>query len=278
MYGIDISSWQKGIDLFADECEFVIMKATEGIGMVDNQLYNYVNQLHGSGKLYGFYHFARPDYNGTVEGMQAEAEFFIKTIKSLPMYEYSILVLDWETKPIQRPDLIRAWLMTVEKITGVKPFLYGSASKLKTDGFKSFIYDLGYPVWMAAWPTTSPIYHCKPYPANTYPSTKLPWKIWQFSSNGRGFGFSGAIDCDYTDMTRKEWESMTISGTKGKPVKEDICPEMQWAIEAGIITGRQDGLYYPYDFMTREEVCKILYRYDKYFYEKYMQNQFGHDN
>ena len=65
-------------------------------------------------------------------------------------------------------------------------------------------------------------------------------------------------------MTRDEWRSMTISGTSPKPMKEDICPEMQWAIDAGIITGRQDGRYYPYDFMTREEVCKVLYRYDKY--------------
>lgn len=277
MYGIDISSWQKGIDLFADECEFVIMKATEGIGMVDNQLHNYVNQLHGSGKLYGFYHFARPDLNGTVEGMKNEADFFIKTISSLPMYKYAILVLDWETEPINKPDLIQAWLDRVEYHTNVKPFIYGSSRKLKSAAFSSFINR--YPIWMASWPYTTAIPHCRPYPPNTLPKRdKLNWKIWQFSSNGKGFGFNGAIDCDYTEMTRKEWESFTMIGAPIEPVKENICPEMEWAIDAGIITGRQDGLYYPYDFMTREEVCKVLYRYDKYFYEKYMQNQFGHDN
>lgn len=271
MYGIDISSWQKGIDLFADECEFVIMKATEGIGMVDNQLYNYVNQLHGSGKLYGFYHFARPDYNGTVDGMRKEADFFINTIKSLPMYEYSILVLDWETEPINRPDLIKVWLDRVEELTGVRPFIYGSSSKLKGAAFADFIKT--YPIWMAAWPYTTAINHCQPYPNGTLPKRdKLNWKIWQFSANGRGFGFGRAIDCDYTDMTRKDWESMTISGSKSIPATETICPELQWAIDAKIITGRQDGLYYPYDPMTREEVSKVLYRYDKY-----LQKQFGYD-
>lgn len=263
MYGIDISSWQKGIDLFADECEFVIMKATEGVGMVDNQLYNYVNQLNGSGKLYGLYHFARPDYNGTVDGMRAEAEFFIKTIKSLPIYEKSILVLDWETEPINKPDLIRVWLERVEELTGIRPFIYGSSSKLKGVAFADFIKT--YPIWMAAWPYTTAINHCQPYPNGTLPKRdKLNWKIWQFSSNGRGFGFSGAIDCDYTDITRKDWESMTISGSTKTPVEEPISKEMEWAIELGIFTGREDGLYYPYDYITREEVAKVLYRYDDY--------------
>ena len=263
MYGIDISSWQKGIDLFADECEFVIMKATEGIGMVDHQLNNYVNQIKNSDKLFGLYHFARPDYNGTADGMVNEAKFFIKTISSLPIYQNAILVLDWETEPINRPDLIRIWLNTVEELTGVKPFIYGSSSKLKGPAFAEFIGT--YPIWMAAWPYTTPINRCQPYPSGTLPNRdKLNWKIWQFSANGHGFGISGAIDCDYTEMTREEWMSLTISGASHNPMKEDICPEMQWAIDAGIITGRQDGRYYPYDFMTREEVCKVLYRYDKY--------------
>lgn len=271
MYGIDISSWQKGIDLFADDCEFVIIKATEGIGMVDNQLHNYVNQIKNSGKLFGLYHFARPDYNGTSEGMVNEATFFIKTISSLPIYQDAILVLDWETEPINRPDLIRIWLNTVEGLTGVKPFIYGSSSKLKSTTFADFIGT--YPIWMAAWPYTTPINHCQPYPNGTLPKRdKLNWKIWQFSANGRGFGFSGAIDCDYTEMTRKEWESMTISGSKVTPPTETICLEMQWAIDTGIITGRQDGLYHPYDPMTREEVCKVLYRYDDY-----LQRRFAFD-
>lgn len=264
MYGIDISSWQKGIDLFADECEFVIMKATEGIGMVDNQLDNYVNQLYrnaDSGKLCGFYHFARPDLHGTKDGMRREAEFFIEAIHMLPMYEHSILVLDWETEPINKPDLIKVWLDTVEQLTGVKPFIYGSSSKLRSAAFSQFIHT--YPIWMAAWPTNSPIPHCKPVPNNTIAGRdKLDWKIWQFSSNGRGFGISGAIDCDYTDMTRKEWESMTISGKTPEPVKENICPEMEWAIQTGLIIGKKDGLYHPYEAMTREEVCKVIYRYD----------------
>lgn len=274
MYGIDISSWQKGIDLLADECEFVIMKATEGIGMIDNQLYNYVRQVENTGKCLGVYHFARPDFYGTTSSMIKEAQFFIKTVKSTPIYENCIFVLDWETEPIARPDLIDVWLTTVEQETGVKPFIYGSSSKLKSSTFTKFIYEKAYPVWMAAWPSKSPIPGCKPYPANSYPTSKLPWKIWQFSANGRGFGISGAIDCDYTDMTPDEWKLHTIAGQKPspQPVKEPICPEMQWAIDNGIITGRADGKYYPYDCMTREEVMKVLYRYDEY-----LQKQLGYD-
>ena len=36
MNGIDISNWQKGINLAAVPGDFVIMKVTEGTGYVDN--------------------------------------------------------------------------------------------------------------------------------------------------------------------------------------------------------------------------------------------------
>lgn len=262
MYGIDISSYQNGIDLLSEECEFVIMKATEGTSIRDKCLDNFVSQIKDTGKLFGLYHFARPDYNKGLNGMRAEATFFYNNIKNLPIYDKSILVLDWEVSPFDNPELVEEWLSTVESLTGVKPFVYGSASKLKEKGFSTAIQK--YPLWVAAWPTTAPIQHCKPIQGQMATRNTFNWAIWQFSSNGRGFGINGPIDCDYTDMTRNEWLSCTPSGST---VHETISPEMEWCINNNIIIGKGDGAVKPNNYATRDEVAKMIYRFYYKFYD-----------
>ena len=80
--GCDISKWQKNT-VILQQFDFVIMKATEGKTLVDSYLNVHYNNLHGStdgkpddNKLYGFYHYARPEYNTPKE----EAEFSLKTV------------------------------------------------------------------------------------------------------------------------------------------------------------------------------------------------------
>lgn len=261
MYGIDISSYQNGIDLLADNCEFVIMKATEGTGLKDKCLDGFVKQVENTGKLCGLYHFARPDLNKGIDGMRSEAMYFYNTIKELPIYDRSILVLDWEIAPFDRQDLIEEWLKCVESLTEVKPFVYGSASKLKQKGFSDVIKN--YPLWVAAWPSKEEIPHCQPIiPGTMATRNTFNWSIWQFSANGRGFGIKGPIDCDYTDMTPNEWKSHTRMGSS---YGEQISEEMRWCIDNGIVQGRDDGFIYPNDFATRDDVAKMIYRYHQKF-------------
>ena len=42
--GIDISNWQRGIDLSKVPCDFVIAKATEGTGYVDKSCDGFIQQ------------------------------------------------------------------------------------------------------------------------------------------------------------------------------------------------------------------------------------------
>lgn len=69
---IDVSNWQRGeIDLSnLDQLGYdgVMMKATEGKNFKDKSLDYFYDLLHGKRdgkpdkeKIYGFYHFARPD-------------------------------------------------------------------------------------------------------------------------------------------------------------------------------------------------------------------------
>ena len=92
MNGIDISSWQKGINLNAVPCDFVIVKATGGTGYVNPDYTRAMNQAMSAGKKVGVYHYARE--KGCKGSATAEADFFVKTVQNY--IGKAILVLDWE--------------------------------------------------------------------------------------------------------------------------------------------------------------------------------------
>lgn len=262
MYGIDVSGWQKGIDLSKAELDFGIVKVSEGVRFTDKAYQDHILQLTELNKLIGCYHFARPDLHGTIKEMKQEAEWFVSEVGRKGLVGKAILVLDWETEPIDKPKLISAWLSRVEELTGVRPFIYGSRSKLRSKTFSSFIKK--YPIWLAVWPTIKQIPNCKPIPKTPPEQSPVPWKIWQFSSSGRWPGFNGNVDCDYTEMTKQEWLSYASCANK-KPEKEVISDDMQWAIDYGLFKGDGNGNYYPKDMLTREQAATVFRRFKRTF-------------
>ena len=88
MRGIDISGWQKGIQLDKIDLDFVIIKATQGTTITSNSFADQANQAFKLGKKVGFYHYAGGG------GAEAEAKHFFNAVK--PYLGKAILVLDWE--------------------------------------------------------------------------------------------------------------------------------------------------------------------------------------
>ena len=86
--GIDIASYQKGINLGVVPCDFVIIKATQGLSYTNPDFERAYKQAKSNGKLLGIYHYA----NGA--GAAKEADFFIKVVGN--RIGEAILVLDWE--------------------------------------------------------------------------------------------------------------------------------------------------------------------------------------
>ena len=89
--GIDISSWQRDINLSAVKADFIIVKATEGIGYVDKSCDMLFQKALSLGKKLGFYHFARPTANNDPI---READFFYENCKGY--FGKAIPILDWE--------------------------------------------------------------------------------------------------------------------------------------------------------------------------------------
>lgn len=261
MYGIDISSYQDKIDLKnGANYEFAIIKATEGIGFKDRSFDKFSVQLTELGKLVGCYHFARPDLNGTVTGMEKEADWFIETVSKAGLLGNAILVLDWETEPMDRPDLIEAWINRVKK-TGATPFIYGSKSKLtKWMGYQ-VVGDS--PLWMAAWPSIARLKVGEDPGYKTEPRS-IPWLIWQYSSTGLYPKFGGNVDLDFADISTYEWLKYAGCVDDNWTV-ENINSDMKWAIDNGLFIGGEDGLYHPNDPLTRDGAATVLRRFKEKF-------------
>lgn len=173
--GIDVSHWNKDINY--DEPSFIIIKASEGVKykdpMLDEHYNKFSKRVDGKpvNKLYGFYHYARPETGNTPE---QEADSFLGYIGH--HVGNCLLALDWEQKALTQPiEWAEQFLDYVYMNTGVKPLIYCSASvtpKLKN------IYKKDYGLWVAHYGVNSP-------KISTYPF----WAMWQYTSTPLDYNY-----------------------------------------------------------------------------------------
>ncbi len=192
MKGIDISSWQKGLNLSKIKFDFVICKATEGTTIVDNTCDDFIKQAQKLGKPFGFYHFARPELGHTAE---AEAEYFYKHTKGY--FGKGIPVLDWESSGKSNVAWAKKWLDHIYKLSGVKPLIYMSESVVNSYNWQSVV-KADYGLWVAKYRDYNKDYNYDMSNAGSKPNVKW-WSfycMWQWTSSGRLDGYSGNLDCD----------------------------------------------------------------------------------
>lgn len=147
--GNDVASYQGDInfDLYRNNSNFIIAKATEGTGFTDPKFKRNQSEARRVGILRGWYAFARPDLGNSAE---AEADWFLSVVGQLQ--EGEILVLDYEC-PNQKPSHVawcKAWLDRVYSRTGVRPLIYLNQSQVKQFDWKPVV-DGGYGLWIAAY-------------------------------------------------------------------------------------------------------------------------------
>ena len=231
--GIDIARYQKGIDLSVVPCDFVIVKATQGISYVSPTFTQQIEQAKSCGKLLGVYHYA----NGS--GVEAEAEHFVKVID--PYIGNVIIAIDWEnnkdpkTGKNDNPKFVAGdykycerLLEAVKAKTGVTPFLYMSKAVAR-----QFPWEVGknYPFWCAQYKKTPPT----TYIDNPWTDSKGfgAWKdcvILQYSSKGRLFGYDKNLDLDKAYIDREQWLKYASGDAvvdKPKPIDTSTLPVLK---------------------------------------------------
>lgn len=258
LYGMDISNYQKNINLALCPCDFVIMKATEGKTMRDKSFERFALSLTTTETLLGCYHFARPDLHKTKDDIEAESINFVNAVKSVGLIGKAILCLDWEKNPIDNDFFMKVWLEKIEELTGVVPFIYANGSTMKV--INGWEFTRNYPKWVAKWPTAQR-FVAGATPGIDHRLVGYPdWKIWQYSNVGNYPGYSGRVDLDMANITRGEWKKMARMKLK-EDVEEELTDDMKWAIRAGLFIGYTDGSYKPEEPVTRQMLATILRRY-----------------
>lgn len=215
--GIDISGYQKS-EVMKDYLSngFVIIKASEGINKMDS-LDTHYNYLHGAkdGKpdtkrLYGFYHYARPEYNKGTEGAKKEADVFISLVGHHA--GHCIYALDWEGTALNYDvNWAKVWLDRVYEKTGVKPLIYIQASETSLVKYNSII-KADYGLWIAHWGVNKPSIGLWPF-----------YAMWQYSSGNN-------LDKDYFNGDKETFKKYCAS-TKSN--KTDTATNSKTGIKVG---------------------------------------------
>lgn len=219
MNGIDISGYQKGIDLAIVPCDFVIIKATQGVSFISPDFQRQITQALSVGKLTGVYHYA----NGA--GVEGEVTHFVSTIA--PYLDKVILCLDWEGDQNSKFADYRyceAMLDAIKAKTGRIPFLYMSKSVCRQYKWEKA---KNYPLWAAQYKKQAPTtYTDKPWTDSKGFGAWSNPLIYQYSSVGRLSGYKNNLDLDICYLTPDEW----ISYTKGT---QDLLPPVRPTLRRG---------------------------------------------
>ena len=206
MQGIDISSYQAGIDLASVPCDFVIVKATQGTGYVNPDCGRAVEQALAAGKLVGVYHYI----DGS--GAQGEADHFVDQISG---WVGRVLVcLDWEPGSNSRwGDLgyLGAVIDRVRERTGRPPVVYASSAAFPWQTCAD--RDCG--AWVAQYADmTQTGYQDHPWNEGSYQCD-----IRQYSATGRLPGWDGDLDLDLA-YSREQWLACGLTAASHTPTAQ----------------------------------------------------------
>ena len=231
--GIDISSYQSGIDLTVVPCDFVIIKATQGAGYVNPDCDRAYQQAKRAGKLRGTYH-----YVGGGNAV-AEADYYINNIKGY--LKDGLLAIDWEAEQNSawgNEAYLEQLVRRVIERTGVKPLIYSMASRYAQVAAVAKKLDCG--LWIAEYADMNPTgYQAHPWREGAYCCA-----IRQYASTGRLNGWGGNLDLNIAYMTRDQWAKYVNPGGKPAaapaPSKPAPAParKSEDAIAAEVIAGK----------------------------------------
>ena len=255
MNGIDISSWQAGIDISRlTTTQFVIVKATGGTGYTNPYFTAQLGAALAAGKCGGAYHYGREiSYKGTAK---AEAAYFYSRVKDY--IGKIVLALDWEEELSLGPSWALEWLNEIYRLTGVKALLYTSQSVCVTYDWTA-VARAGYKLWLAQYANTNVTgYQSDPWQSGSVGAFG-GYVMHQYTGTGRLAGYSGNLDLNLFYGSAGDWaalagteeeEDMDISKLTGEQCYQIVqkaqsyaakLPAPEWAVEQ-FRQAKEDGV------------------------------------
>lgn len=275
--GIDISNYQRGLDLDVVPCDFVICKATEGTNIVHNTCDPWIQDCKRLGKLWGFYHFLAGG------DPVAEADFFVDN--TINYFGEGVPVLDYEMYGRIGTAGAKRFLDRVYERTDVRCVVYMSRSVCTEEDWSQIAPN--HALWVAQYANNNPTgYQSNPwFPAGSIGAFQAV-TIHQYTSTGRLNGYNGNLDLDIAYLDRDGWKRIAMGDRKEEVVQPEPEPETpktplpealeyfvdldgdQWyvgpveeAVKNGWIKGYDETHFGPCDPMTRGQACCVIANY-----------------
>lgn len=199
MVGIDISHWNRTIEINNPDIDFVICKATEGATYRDKCFDDFMMTAINCGKLVGAYHFM-----SVTSSPVAQANNFINSVR--PYLGEAILVLDYEgrcgEKLVGSAGALEFLNYVYEK-TGVKPLIYMNKYYLRKYDWRD-VANGDYGLWLADYIDAEVTLNDKVAKSKNI----KPWSIQairQYTSNGFVKNYGGYVDLNKAYMTKDAW-------------------------------------------------------------------------
>lgn len=224
MQGVDVSSWNTGIDFTKVPADFVIAKATQGVNYVNPDCDRVVQQCIRLGKCWGTYHYV----DGS--GAQSEADYYVNNVKGY--VGKGILCIDWESgsnKAWGNYDYLSQLVAHVIERTGVKPLIYVQASAYAPTAEVAKRHDCG--LWIAQYANMNTTgYQDRPWNEGKYACA-----IRQYSSAGRLSGWNGNLDLDKFYGDANAWRRYAGASGTPAPAPAQAAPSVPQIAVDGII-------------------------------------------
>lgn len=212
--GIDISWYQRGINIAAVPADFVIVKATESTWYTNPCFHAQADATLNSGKLLGIYHYIGGG------NAKAEAQYFVNAVK--PYIGRAVLALDFESgsnSAYGDTAYLQQCAQTVYNLTGVRPLLYGSQRDYGRLAAVSKATNCG--LWIAQYANNNHTgYQNKPWNEDAYGCA-----MRQYSSAGALPNYGGNLDLNKFYGDRAAWGRYAQSDRATPPPAPKPAPK-----------------------------------------------------
>lgn len=232
MRGIDVSNYQRGLDLAAIDCDFGIFKATEGTAIVHDTCDPWVQQSKALGRCWGFYHFLAGG------DPVAEADWFVDNC--INYFGEGVPVLDYEMYGRIGTAGAKRFLDRVFDRTGVRCMVYTSRSVLTEEDWGAIAPN--HALWVAQYANTQPTgWQDAPWlPGGSFGAWDAV-TVHQYTDNGRVDGFGGPLDLDVAYLTPEAWGRIAKGDRGGESAAQDPADDAEKAVQEVLRTDDPSG-------------------------------------
>lgn len=225
MRGIDVSSHQGDIQVHNMDVDFVIAKATQGVGYVNPWCDIVVQRCISSNKKWGFYHFA-DDRNEPEE----DADYFMRNCANY--FGQGVPCLDWEElydengRKVSDPDVewVNRFVRRVHEKKGVWPWIYANPWRFNQGGVEE---NCGR--WIAQYPPV--VRPGLDYELPDAPEVDGLVCCWQYASDGAVDGYSGNLDVDRFFGGEDAWDAYAGTNVAEEVESVSVLENDEYRIE-----------------------------------------------